>query len=114
VKGGRASDAIAKRVMAIMRDSAATAIPAAASPRSAKIESPAEPTAEQKAALAAASRTFDQVLSRGRLNREEVLEMRRQLLIANQPDEARELSRRIALALNTDKLVPEDPALVFP
>jgi len=43
-----------------------------------------------------------------------VLEMRRQLMIADQADEARELSRRIAVALNSDKLLPEDPAVIFP
>jgi hypothetical protein len=48
----------------------------------------------------------------GRLGREDVLELRKQLTLAS--NEARELARQLTVAINTDKLVPEDPRFVFP
>jgi hypothetical protein len=71
------------------------------------------PTPEQRAATQAAGQVLDEALARGRLSREDVLAMRSDLRQAD-VEAIRELHRTIAVAVNTRKLVPEDPRFVFP
>jgi hypothetical protein len=100
----RVADAIASRVLAASearrRGEAAVAAESTA------------PTGSQLAARAAAERTLNQAIARGRLTREAILEMRETL--ADDPLGRAEFRRQLAVALNQKKLVPDDPRLLMP
>jgi hypothetical protein len=100
----RAADAIAQRVLA--------AAEARASAERALQEDAKAPTASQLAARDLAKRTLDGAILRGRLRREDVLSVRETL--AADPAGRAELGRQIAVALNMNKLVPEDRHAIFP
>lgn len=100
----RAADAIAARIVA--------AAEARASADRAMQEDAKAPTASQLAARDVAKRTLDGAILRGRLRREDVLSVRETL--AADPAGRAELGRQIAVALNTNKLVPEDRHTIFP
>jgi len=100
----RVADAIASRVLAASdarrRGEAAIAAESTA------------PTGSQLAARAAAERTLNQAIARGRLTRDEILEVRETL--ADDPLGRAEFRRQLAVALNQRKLVPDDPRLLMP
>jgi hypothetical protein len=98
------ADAVAARVMRAQneRAKAESAIAAAAQ----------QPTDGVLVAREEASRTLDGAIARGVLSRDDVLAMRQKL--AADPAGRAEAAARIAVALNTNKLVPADIHLVFP
>jgi hypothetical protein len=98
----RAVNALSNRVAELVQHQHAEPAPAHA-----------EPSAEQEAATQMARRQLDAVLSRGRIGRDDVLGLREQLAGAG-PDEAFEIRRQIATAINTGRLVPEDPHFILP
>lgn len=105
-------EAIAQRVAAVL-EARGQAAGAQGHEHAAAPEPP--PTPEQRAAVERAERVLDDALARGRLRREDVIEIRHQLAQAGRPQkEAAEIARRIAVGLNTNKLVPEDPDFVMP
>jgi hypothetical protein len=100
----RVADAIASRVLAASdaRKKGEAAIAAQST----------APTDSQLAARAAAERTLDRAIARGRLTRDEILEMRETL--ADDPLGRAEFRRQLAVALDQKKLVPDDPRLLMP
>ncbi len=99
----RVADAIASRVLAASdaRRKGEAAIAAQSS----------APTDSQLVARAAAERTLDRAIARGRLTRDEILEVRQTL--ADDPLGRAEFRRQLAVALNQRKLVPDDPRLLM-
>jgi hypothetical protein len=102
-------EAAANRAAELLRKQPATAVVAPQKP-----QLKPEPTHEQLTAVDAARDRLDAALVRGRLSRDDVLEMRKQLAIANSPEEASEIMRRLAVGINSGKLVPEDPQFIAP
>ena len=100
----RVADAIASRVLAASeaRRKGEAAIAAQSN----------APTDGQLAARAAAERTLDHAIARGRLTRDEIREVREKL--ADDPLGRAEFRRQLAVALNQKKLVPDDPRLLMP
>jgi hypothetical protein len=101
------SEALARRVAELLRVTPAAAARPLEAPRK-------TPTAEQQQAVDSARSIVERARARGRLGRDDVVELRRQLAAAADPDEANELTRQISVALNRQELVPEDPRFVFP
>jgi hypothetical protein len=62
------------------------------------------PSLEQRQAMDRASRLVDEALAHGRFESADLGELRRQVALANLPQEAFELARRIAVGINTDTL----------
>lgn len=112
-----ATEAMARRVAELvneqLRAAHPVASPAAPEPRPTPAPAPA-PSREQQVALERAQRTLEGALSRGRLSREDVQEMGRQLALANDAEAHRELNRRILMAINANTLIPEDPHFIVP
>lgn len=103
---------IAQRVVAVLESRRS---PDAGSPESPAAPEPPPPTAEQRAAVERAHHVLDSAFVRGTLRREDIQELRRQLAQAGPAQKlAEELVRRIAVGLNTQQLVPEDPNFVMP
>jgi len=99
-------EAIARRVAELLRPSGAAAATVHAAP-------PSEPTPEARAAFVSARTLLEAAVSRGRLNPDDVRAMRERLADASSED-AEELRRQIAVAINLGKVKPEDPRFVFP
>lgn len=98
------ADAIAARVLA------ASEARARANDEIAKDANAPDPN--QLVARAAAQRTVDTAIARGRLRVDDVVAVRQAL--ASDPGGRAEVARQIAVALNTNKLVPDDPRAIFP
>jgi hypothetical protein len=75
---------------------------------------PPPPTADQVQALDQYRQVVDDVLARGRLNREQAMQMQRQIALVGPSPELDELRRRIIVAINTNRLVIEDPRSFMP
>lgn len=71
------------------------------------------PTRTRTEAIAQAHDQLESVLSRRRLSQDDVLSLRTSLAGADS-EEAQEIRRRIAAAINTRELVPEDPHFIMP
>jgi hypothetical protein len=97
------ADAIAARVAHRLHDADAQPTTTSAPP----------PPAQPVAVPAAAQPILTHAIGRGQLAAADVRELRAQLTSAS-PEERLEVARQIAVALNTGKLVPEDPRFVFP
>lgn len=108
-----ALEALAQRVAGLVAEQlhVPAGAPAAPEPRA---EPRAEPSREQRTALEQAQRTLEGALSRGRLSREDVEEMRRQMDLVQDPEARLELRRRILVGINTNALMPEDPHFIVP
>jgi hypothetical protein len=84
----------------------------AASATEASAELPRSLEAEK--AVAHAAEVLGAALQRGRLSRADVMQMRTDLANGHAtPDEADDLRRRIAQAVNAQTLVPEDPPTLY-
>ena len=103
-------EAIAAQVVERLRRDAPA--PATAKPSEPEAAPPAA-TAAQMAALDSARSRVAAAVARGRLTRDDVLELRRQLAAVD-PTERQEIRRQISVALNQQRLVPEDPQLIMP
>jgi hypothetical protein len=108
-----ATEALAQRVAELVREQLRSGAgpEARAQPQP---EPPPPPSREQQAALTQAQRVLEGAISRGRLSREDVQEMGRHLALTNDPDARHELNRRIIMAINANKLIPEDPHFILP
>jgi hypothetical protein len=106
------SEAIAGRVAELLRQKLPAPTPAAAPSSDEPAAAPA-PTAAQLATLASAHARVDAAIARGRITRDDVLALRAQLATVD-PAERQELRRQIALAVNQQRLVPEDPHFMMP
>jgi hypothetical protein len=103
--------AIARAVVQLEAQQAAAA--GAASTRSAAEQDPRG--VEEEKAVAHASDVATQAIARGRLSRDDVTRMRQDLLSGHATSEERDAVRsQIAMAVNAQKLVPEDPHFVYP
>jgi len=108
-----ATEALARRVAELVGEQLRSRPVDRASPEP-RPEPAAPPSREQQAALERAQQTLEAAISRGRLSREDVQEMSRQLALAHDDEAHRELNRRILIAINTNKLIPEDPRFIVP
>lgn len=108
-----ATEAVAQRVAELLGARLGAHPEGAASPEAQPQPAPA-PSAEQRAAVEQAQRTLEGALSRGRLSRADVEQMRLQLAQSQDAEARRELGRRIIVAINTNALVPEDPHFIIP
>ena len=86
---------------------------AVAPPREEPLAAPEAPSSAQRAAAEQASRIVDAAVSSGTLRRDEVLELRR-LFLQTHPAATEELRRRIAVAINLDRLRPADSSAGTP
>jgi hypothetical protein len=93
-------DALASRTADAVRQ----ASPSIAQPTAAS--EPREDTPEQADALARAQSVLDGAIARGTIRREDMAEIRKDLA-AGRPDEANELRKRIAVAINTSRVKVE-------
>jgi hypothetical protein len=84
---------------------------AASEPQAAGAKPP-ERTAEQEAALARANDVLDDALRRRSLTRADVDQLRGELAAAGPSDEAQEIRRKIAAAVNRKELVPDGPHFI--
>jgi hypothetical protein len=75
---------------------------------------PALPTAAEEHAVAELRRMVDDVLARGRIGRDETIAMRRQIALSGNSPDIGELRRQLIVAINTNRLIPEDPHSFLP
>jgi hypothetical protein len=109
-----ATEALAQRVAELVGEQLrANPVASKAAPEPKKEPAP-PPSREQQAAVERAQQTLEGAISRGRLSREDVQEMGRQLALAHDVEAHHELNRRILQAINTNKLIPEDPRFIIP
>lgn len=78
-----------------------------------EIAAPRPPDAPPTPAVEAAHAIVAAAVNRGQLAADDVRNLRAQLVNAR-PEERSEIARQIAVAINTRKLVPQDPHNIFP
>ncbi len=100
------ANAVATKIVDSMKQ--ASTVASSAVPPSAPEVAP-----DQAAALDRASAILDGAMARGKLARADVVAMRSDLAAAR-PEDALDLRRRIAQAINTSRLRPEDPRFIYP
>lgn len=72
-------------------------------------------TPEQRRALEQATQLVDSALSRGRMTREDVMELRAQFEHMRTPEEKQALVQRLVIAINKNQLIPPaDPYYMLP
>jgi hypothetical protein len=112
---GPSADAIAARVADVLEARAKADRTVAATATSAGVAADGRvPTPQELAASDDASKTLDDAIVRGHLRKEDIVAMRRDLSIANDPATASALARRVAVAINTGAVVPEDAHYAMP
>src|SRR5262249_6113971 len=73
----------------------------------------APPSSEQQRARDGAGRTIDRAIARGRLALSDLEELKKHRdLLAERPEETAELTQKIFVAINTNRLVPTDPSVL--
>lgn len=72
------------------------------------------PSPEQQAAIDQANDAVDSALRRGRLAPSDVLSIRKSLALAGSPEAAHEVRQRVVVAINQNKLLPENPRFAVP
>jgi hypothetical protein len=88
---------------------------AAASAAAVKGDAPPLRSVEQEKATAHAGDVVAQAIARGRLSTDDVIRMRQDLAAGQATEAERDALRsEIAVAINAQKLVPEDPRFVYP
>jgi hypothetical protein len=108
--------AIATAVAQLESQRTAVAGPAAAASASARGADTQVPrSAEQEIAAAHATELATQAIAHGRLSRDDVMRIRQDLENGQASDAERDALRsQIAMAINAQKLVPEDPRFLYP
>jgi hypothetical protein len=107
------SDSIQAIARAVVQLQAKQAAAAAASAPGAEV--PPLRSVDQEKALAHATDVLSQAIAHGRLSRDDVIRMRRDLETGRATDAERDALRsQVALAINAQKLSPEDPGFIYP
>jgi len=99
-------DRIAGRVAAMMA--------ASAQREKSEVEASPEQRAAARQGVERAGRVLDAAEARGHLTKEDVLQIRRELALGATQEEADGIGKRVAVALNTRKIVREDPKYTMP
>lgn len=110
------AELVAQRVLAIIGPAKACAGPPDATEAEPREPEPREPeprTREQMVLLSQATDLVDRSIRNGRLTRADVLTLRRTFAQLGGGAEQAELRGQVVRAINTQKLVPEDPAFVL-
>jgi hypothetical protein len=106
-------NAIARAVVQLEGQRASAAEAEAAAGKAAEAQPPR--TLEQEQAVAHATEATTSAIGHGRLSRDDVLRVRRDLEAGQATAGERDALRsQIAMAINTQKLVPEDPRFIYP